>query len=579
MERNVEIIQRIKNLSDLYKEYSIDGYLIPSTDEYLNEYLHDYFKRLSYISGFTGSNGYVIIFSDKILFFTDGRYITQAENQLPKNLTKIYDIKNIADLDLIDLKFSQIGYNPELFCKSQLNIFKTFQLKEIKEDLIDKIWLEDRPLKSTEKAFTYDDEFSGQVRDKKILNIQTEIKSLKADYHLITDCISICWILNIRASDVPFCPLLLSRLVISKENIYLFTDLSKIDHLDLTGVIILEESKIYEFLSQLTGTIILDKNKVPVSYLEATKHLNVINNIDLCLFPKACKNDVEIQGAKNAHIKDAIALLNFFSWLEESLNSKKELTEFDLGKQLTYFRSEQDGYIRDSFSAICGFQDNSAIIHYRAQKSSAKKIEGEGLLLIDSGGHYYGGTTDITRTINIGTPNKDYIKFYTKVLKGHIALFNIKFPDGICSSNLDVLARQYLWQEGCDYPHGTGHGVGNVLSVHEGPQSLNTINNISLKRNMILSNEPGYYIKNYFGIRIENLMYVKNSEYNGFFEFENLTMMPYCNELIDVDMLDKVEKKYLVDFYHNINITLTPLLNVTSEKYLKKQIELLLARF
>lgn len=579
MEKHVTIIERIQNLTSLYKKYNIDSYLVPSTDEYLSEYSPDFAKRLQYITGFAGSNGYGVIHPDKIYFFTDGRYFKQAENQLPQGFNSIYDINHVGRIDSLYSSLGKVGYNPKLFCKTQINIFNSLNLVPIEDDLIDFIWTDSRPNKSEAKAFIYEEIYAGETSQNKIVNLQKDIKKLGGDYYLVTDCTSICWLLNIRASDVPFCPLLLAKLIVSKDKLYLFTDLNKVKDLKFDdSIVLLEESEIYKFLSKISGSIIVDNNKTPMSYLNAIEHLDVIHQNDLCTILKSIKNDIEIEGTKKAHIKDAVSVIEFFSWLNDELKSGSILTEFDLGKKLTYFRSQQDGYLTDSFSAICGFRDNGAIIHYRAEEHSAKKIDQDGLLLVDSGGHYYGGTTDITRAINIGTPKSEHINFYTKVLKGHLALLITHFPYGTACNNLDPLARQYLWQEGCNFAHGTGHGVGNMLSVHEGPQAFNLINNIKLEKNMILSNEPGYYLEGQFGIRIENLVYVADSQYSGFAKFENLTMVPYCFDLIDFSMLNEAEKKYLVEFYNKISASITGLLSDNAKKYLNYHIDSLLKK-
>jgi Xaa-Pro aminopeptidase len=289
---------------------------------------------------------------------------------------------------------------------------------------------------------------------------------------------------------------------------------------------------------------------------------------------KACKSSIEIDCMKQGHIQDAVAVCEMLSFISsEDISS---LSEYDLGLTLTKFRGKREGYIYDSFPTICGFQENGAIIHYRANQNKAKKINGDGLLLIDSGGQYLGTTTDITRTVSIGKIKPDYKKFYTYVLKGHIALALAKFPqEKVTGANLDILARQYLWQSGLDYAHGTGHGVGSFLSVHEGPQSISlTGYGAQIKAEMVVSNEPGYYLPGEFGIRIENLMFAKNSVLPEFLEFEMLTLVPYAKELIDFTMLNQYEHSYLRKYYQAIDDNISSILSTQAKLWLKNQLDI-----
>lgn len=287
---------------------------------------------------------------------------------------------------------------------------------------------------------------------------------------------------------------------------------------------------------------------------------------------KACKNSVEIEWAKKGHIQDAVAICEALAFIDNS--DLSEVTEFEIGQLLTEYRKLGDGYVLDSFPPICGYQDNGAVIHYRACEKSAKKLNGSGLLLLDSGGHYMGSTTDITRVILIGKSQQEYMEYYTRVLKGHIALAVVKFSKNkVTGAHLDVLARKYLWEVGADYGHGTGHGVGNFLSVHEGPQNISLVAKTPLIPGMILSNEPGYYREGEFGIRIENLMYVK--EYtDDILGFEMLTLVPYAKDLIDFDMLSKEELDFLKNYYAKIEAQISPLLSARAKSWLMSQIEI-----
>ncbi|EEC02084.1 xaa-pro aminopeptidase, putative [Ixodes scapularis] len=531
---------RINLLRNLFTEYDIDGYIIPSNDKYMSEYVPSYAKRLEYITGFTGSNGIAIIYKDTALFFTDGRYLEQASKELDLELFKIFDLKDISKFG----KDAKIGYDSELFTYSAISNLK-FNFQKINGNLVDKIW-QNQLLEPNSKVYLHD------IKDAKIgydseLFTYSAISNLKQSALVILDSSSICWLLNLRASDVSYTPLMFAKVILTSTQLYLFINPTRIDAEIINArpeITILPEEE-FENVLRDSENIFIDDTIASVHIMDLVADKKVQKITDPCLMLKACKNDVEIEHAIDFHIKDAVALCEFFADLDRSIRYCEEAL------LLTEYRAKQEGYVSDSFPAICGFQENSAIIHYRADQKTAKKIIGQGILLIDSGGQYQGATTDITRTIVIGTPNDEQKKRYTQVLKGHIALAKTKFPKNIVTgANLDILARQYLWQEMLDYPHGTGHGVGSFLSVHEGPQSINLRNKTILKAGMILSNEPGFYIPGKYGIRIENLMYVK--ENNGWLEFETLSLVPYASKLIDMKLLNIDEINYIKEYYNKI---------------------------
>ena len=622
---------RINLLRNLFSKYNIDGYIIPSNDKYMSEYVPDYAKRLEYITGFTGSNGMAIICKDTALFFTDGRYLEQASKELDLQIFKIFNLKDISTtLD----KDTKIGYDSELFTyPTILNLIlldptvkpQDDNLCKINGNLVDKIW-QNQPLEPSSKVYLHDIKFAGVSHTDKISKcceialssrgltagsnnyMDTVVKQLDdntEDFALvILDSSSICWLLNLRASDVAYTPLMFAKVIVTSTKLYLFIDPTRIDAeiIDARPEITILPEKEFENILRDSENIFIDDTIASVHIMDLIADKKVQKITDPCLMLKACKNDVEIKHAIDFHIKDAVALCEFFADLdqcvipqldhgisEHSVQHKiplqargmtKTITEHILGLRLTEYRAKQEGYVSDSFPAICGFQENSAIIHYRADQKTAKKIRvlpsiGQGILLIDSGGQYSGATTDITRTIVIGTPTDEQKKRYTQVLKGHIALAKAKFPKNIVTgANLDILARQYLWQEMLDYPHGTGHGVGSFLSVHEGPQSINLRNKTVLKAGMILSNEPGFYIPGKYGIRIENLMYVKeNSEW---LEFETLSLVPYASKLIDVKLLNIDEINYIKEYYNKIKIQIYSLLSSNAQNWLNNEINLFL---
>ncbi len=663
------IKERVNLLRSLFTEYNIDGYIILSNDKYMSEYVPEYAKRLEYITGFTGSNGIAIIYKDIALFFTDGRYLEQAARELDPTIFQIFDLKEIS-------KFGQdikIGYDPELFTYPAISNLK-FNFQKINGNLVDKIW-HNQPSEPNSKVYLHDIKFAGVSHNDKINKCREVALSSRGlttgssknkvannncfldpavkprddieQYALIIlDSSSICWLLNLRASDVAYTPLMFAKVIITSTKLYLFIDPTRIDAEIINArpeITILPEEE-FENILKSHDNILIDDTIASVHIMDLIADKKVQKITDPCLTLKACKNDVEIKHAIDFHIKDAVALCEFFADFSQCHprengdpekhnmdsrfrgndigdNENDELTEYSLGLKLTEQRAKQEGYVSDSFPAICGFQENSAIIHYRADPTTAKKIrvlskfayreefEGntrtaaykkvredtstgltyklplevefgqnfveQGILLIDSGGQYQGATTDITRTIVIGTPTDEQKKRYTQVLKGHIALANAKFPKNIIAgANLDILARQYLWQEMLDYPHGTGHGVGSFLSVHEGPQSINLRNKTVLKAGMILSNEPGFYISGKYGIRIENLMYVK--ENSGWLEFETLSLVPYASKLIDTKLLNIDEINYIKEYYNKIRAKIYDLLSTQARHWFNNEINLFL---
>jgi len=568
------IEKRLSELRQLLDTYKFTGYIVPTTDEYLSEYTPAHAKRLEYITGFTGSNGLAIILKDTVLFFTDGRYINQCFSQLDDSLFEVFDLQLLANFDWTEYidRDAIISYDAKLFTKRSLQNFAAVNLQAHAENLVDLIW-QDQPTKPASEIYDYPIKYAGQDYKDKIDKCRDFLKKNSAQNLIITDSDSVCWLLNIRAHDVEFSPLLLANIIITQEQICCFVDQNRIeDSLVRDGMVILPEEEFASFALSLQGVTLFDDSQCS-SYISnlitAKEHKNIKNP---CSLWKACKNDVEIKYMQQGHVQDAVAICEFLSFISQQNIS--DFTEYGLGQKLTELRAKGELYVFDSFPTICGYQDNGAIIHYRADKNSAKKIIGQGLLLIDSGGQYLGATTDITRTVSIGTPTAEHKKYYTKVLKGHIALARAVFPkDKVTGAHLDILARQYLWNEGDDYAHGTGHGVGSFLSVHEGPQNI-SLNGFGAKivKGMIMSNEPGYYVPGEFGIRIENMMYVKDATSLGFLCFQMLTLVPYAKELIEIKMLTKEELRYLKAYYSNIEKNLGPLLSESASKWLQDQI-------
>jgi Xaa-Pro aminopeptidase len=563
--------ERIKRLCGLFDQHNIDGYIIPSSDEYQNEYVPTSAKRLEYMTAFNGSSGVCLILKTRGLFFTDGRYLEQSKHQLDSCFFQIFDMKNILEILPSEVKGGQvIGFDPKLFTKRTLKIFDVLMLKSISENLVDKIWLAKPDLPSSE-IYIYPDEFAGESYETKIENCKKVLGKHNAKALVITSPDSVCWLLNLRASDVEFSPLMLANAVIFNDKVFLFVDLARIstEVKSARRLINLKASSEFEgFLKNIEGKVLVDETFASKFIIDSIK--NKENIQDPCKLLKACKNAVEIKHAVSCHIRDAVAMCEFLSFTASTnLNA---LSEYELGSKLSALRAQQSGYVYDSFPVICGFKENGAIIHYRAGAETAKKIQGNGLLLVDSGGQYFGCTTDITRTVTIGAPTTEEKYLYTLVLQGHIELACTKFPKNIHGANLEALARKFLWAENLDYPHSTGHGVGNYLSVHEGPQAISLKNTVALKPGMILSNEPGYYVPGKFGIRIENLMYAKECDNPDYLQFENLTHVPYAKELINFDMLERKHLEYLKHYYQKIHDSVYQLLSSDAKKWFDWQI-------
>lgn len=606
----MSIKEILNNLRTQMLQSNINAYIIPSTDEFQNEYTPPQNKRLEFLTGFTGSNGIAIILqqndkndfaNDKAAFFTDGRYILQAQKQLDKNLFEVFDYSEKLPHKWLEEnlhKNNALGYNPILHTKSFIKNYQQFILKSIKDNLIDKIWLF-RPKADLTEIFTLEENYSGKNHLAKINDISKKIKAENCEAYVITLPDSVCWLLNVRAHDIEFTPFALSLAILYFDGkIDWFIDETRVNKNvkeTLGEAINIKDPKDFEKIAKSLSQkkILLDTNIAPIYFSEVFKDSQIIDKPDICVKMKATKNKTEIEGAKLAHIIDGAAVTKFLYYLANHKNLS-ELTEFDLGEIILKFRQESPDFIYPSFATIAGFAANGAIVHYRAEQDFAKKIIGASLLLVDSGGQYKYGTTDITRTIAIGTPTSEQINNFTLVLKGHIALANAIFPHGTSGSQLDILARQYLWKQGLDYAHGTGHGVGSFLSVHEGPQRISKVpNNIDLLPGMIVSNEPGYYKTNEYGIRIENLVVVEEANLgtnlsdkpevksknnnDKFYCFKTLTRAPFDAKLVNFTNLTSCEKLWLKNYHMEIIKDLSPLLdkklNIWLEEYCVRFVE------
>ena len=562
-------MDKIKKLKKLFIPFMIDGYIVPKNDEYFNEYVNRSDERLKFISNFSGSAGFAIILKNKNLLFIDGRYTIQAEIQSGKSFEIITIPKKFPKDVIKSKKKIVIGFDPKLHNENQLNqLFKIKNviLKPINKNLIDIIWTQ-KPKKIIKPFFLLSKKYSGQSYKKKILKVMNVLLKKKVDYLLVTAPENVAWILNIRGQDSEFSPIPNSRLLINANgNIVLFSNLEKIVKIKnkfSKKIKFYDEKQIEANLSNIyKSNIWIDSQSCSIYFKNLLEKKNIIlKKMDPIYFFKSIKNPTEIKNMKKTHMIDGIALTKFLFWLKKNFN-KKKITEIYAQKKLEDFRKMNKNYKFPSFSTISGSGPNSAIIHYKASSKTNRTLKKGDIYLVDSGGQYFFGTTDVTRTISLNNNSKFIKETYTRVLKGHIAVSKYKIKNNSTGSKIDKDARKSLKKVKLDYPHGTGHGVGYFLNVHEGPQSFSKKSKVILKPGMIISNEPGYYKKGYFGIRIENLIYIKKNK------FEELTMAPIEKDLIKKKMLNKKEIDWLNNYHKNVKNNLLKFMNFKEKAYL-----------
>jgi len=555
-------MNKIKKLRKFFKSFMIDGYLVPKNDEYFNEYVSQSNDRLKFISNFSGSAGFAIILKNKNYLFVDGRYTIQARIQSGKNF-KIITIPQKFPKDVLKTKKKlKIGFDPKLHSEKQLNFLfniKNIILKPINENLIDIVWTK-KPKDLIKPFFSLSKKNAGQSSQEKIVKVKNVLLKNKVDYLLVTAPENVAWILNIRGHDSAFSPIPNARLLInSKGDIVLFSQLKKVTKIKKKfskKIEFHDENKIEKKLRNLwKNNIWLDSLSCSIHYKNLLRKRNrIIEKIDPIYFFKSIKNPTEIKNMKKSHMVDGVALTKFLFWLKKNFR-KKKITEISAQKKLESFRKMNTTYKFPSFSTISGTGPNSAIIHYKASIKSNRTLKKGDLYLVDSGGQYSFGTTDVTRTISLDNNSKFIREIYTRVLKGHIAVSDYKIRKNSNGSDIDRNARKSLKKIGLDYPHGTGHGVGYFLNVHEGPQSFSKKNKVNLKPGMIISNEPGYYKEGRFGIRIENLIYIKKNK------FKELTMAPIEKDLIKTKMLNTKEIGWLNKYHAKVKKNLFRFMN------------------
>lgn len=585
-----ETFPHLEALRDLMRSKHIDAVIIPGTDPHQSEYPSEHWKFRDYVSGFTGSNGTAVVTLDDAGLWTDSRYFLQAAEQLedsgftlrkeniPGEPTVLEWLGEVLDEDAVvgvdGRLFSLIEANRiEMFCAQNGFMFAPdFRAAEA-------IWT-DRPARPMNPAFVHDEALAGEDVDSKVSRVVDALDAADADGLLITALDEIAWLLNLRGSDVDYTPVVIAFAYVSEDERVLFIDSEKVtsevkDHLKKYGVKIKDYDDIEKFLGKIssTATVMVDPNRVSDALGQA-----MICNKTYMASPvialKGVKNECQIAGFRQAMLYDGAAMVRMMMWLEQ--NVANGITEMDVDRRLQQERAAYASNRGDSFHMIAGYKDHGAIVHYEATDESAYTLAPEGLLLIDTGGQYLEGTTDITRTISLGNPTAAEKHDYTLILKGHLALARAVFPKGTMGVQLDVLARGPLWNEGMTYLHGTGHGVGHFLGCHEGPQSIRMeANPTPLELGMVTSNEPGIYKTGEYGIRTENLLLCvpacSNEEWGEFYKFESLTLFPYDTTLMDMDMLSREEVKQINDYHAMVCERLRPLLNAYEAQWLEQK--------
>lgn len=589
------IKQKLNALRILMKEKKIDAYLVPTDDFHGSEYVGDYFKCRKYITGFTGSAGTAIITQDMAGLWTDGRYFIQAADQLRDTTIELFKsgepgVPTVHQFLNDKLEEGMcLGFDGRtVSAREAEELQELLQEKHItfsvNDDLIGEIW-EDRPALSCEPVMELDIRWTGKSRADKIAEIREQMKAKEADTFILTSLDDIAWLLNIRGNDIHCCPVVLSYLVMMENELRLYANAAAFSeeirsNLEADRVKIYPYDDVYSYVQSISSDkkVLLSRANVNSRLVSnIPSEVTILDEPNLTLLPKAVKNETEMENERIAHIKDGVAVTKFIHWLKKNV-TRTTITELSTAEKLYQFRSEQEHFLGESFDPIIAYGTHAAIVHYSATEATDIPLEARGMVLADTGGHYLEGTTDITRTIVLGPVTAKEKKFFTAVLRGNLNLAAAKFKYGCTGLNLDYLARGPLWELGEDYNHGTGHGVGYLLNVHEGPNSFrwkNLPGNPApvLEEGMITSDEPGYYLENEFGIRHENLVLCKKAEKTSFGQFmcfEPLTMVPFDLEGINPEEMTERERKLLNDYHQKVYTTISPYLDEEEKEWLKQ---------
>lgn len=584
----MKIDTRLEQLRSLMKDRKIDAYIVATSDPHQSEYLADYYKTREFISGFTGSAGTAVITLKEARLWTDSRYFIQAQKELASSEFELMKMgvegypTIIEYLDENIAEFGKIGFDGQCYSvTSYKDLSENMGSRVLVSDLdyISQIWT-DRPELPKDKIWIHDDKYSGLNLKAKLEILREKMTANNCDYTFIGAPEDICYLLNIRGNDVDYNPVVLSYMLVSEDKAYLCIDDDKIDgsvreYLENNDISVYSYEYIYTLLKNIPGKnrIYLDPSRTNVAIYDAiNSNVKISQGINLTTYMKAVKTDTEIENIKKAYILDGVSLVKFFNWLEVGAKTGS-LNELVASNKLHDLRSENEGFIEDSFETIAGYKENAAIVHYAPSKTGSKTIRDEGMILVDSGGHYKEGTTDITRTLALGSLREDEKIDYTLVLKSFLSLFLAKFKNKTKGNRLDMIAKYPLWKAGKDFFHGTGHGVGFVLTVHEGPQAISERNEEEFVENMTTSIEPGLYIENSHGIRIENEAYVKkafDNEFGHFLEFETLTYVPLDTRPIKTEILTSEEIDWVNDYNKKCYELLSPYLEGNDLEYLKE---------
>ena len=569
-------MNKINQLRNILNKQNCNAYLIPKNDEYFGEYVPKNKDRLKFISGFTGSTGLALILKNKSYLFVDGRYTLQAKKEIHKDF-KICEVPKIKPHYIIKNlnKRITLGFDPKLFTSNTLkNIISnsSIKLKPINNNLIDAIW-KNKTKVNNNKFYILEEKYHGENYLNKINKVSKFLKLKDIHYLLTTAVENISWLLNIRGYDASSSPLTNGKILFNKNGkIIFFTNIKKITPQIKKSfrkkVIFIKEELFVNYLRKIKNSKILVDKRTCSFYYEKNIHSSnkLIDIEDPIYLLKAIKNKTEISNTKIAHLFDGIALTKFIFWLKNNYR-KTKITEVSAQNKLENYKKKNKNYLYPSFNTISGFGGNGAIVHYRSNNKTNKAIKGNNLYLLDSGSQYFYGTTDVTRTIAIGNLSKFQKKIYSNVLKGHIAVASFKLKKSTLGKHIDKVARVPLLKLGYNYSHGTGHGVGYFLNVHEGPQGLSPFNNHKILPGMILSNEPGFYKENNFGIRIENLIYCEKIN-NNHSKFINLTMVPIDKDCINNKLFNKNEINWINNYHEKIFYILKPFMNNTELKLL-----------
>lgn len=589
------IKERIQHLRALMAENQMDAYIIPTADFHESEYVGDYFKARKYMSGFTGSAGTLVVTLTEAGLWTDGRYFLQAARQLADTGITLYKMGEEGVLSIEEFLSQQLpqdgtlGFDGRIVnAKFGLNLEQKLTVKNIKvkydKDLVDSVWT-DRPALPKAPAFMLEEKYSGKSAADKLLAVRNEMNKSGATVHIITTLDDIAWLFNLRGNDIAYNPVVLAYAVITLEHAYLFLDQDKLSA-DIKQIFAADKvelkdySDIYSFVTALSSqmTVLLDSKKVNYSiYKNLNSEIRIVDATNPAVLFKAMKNPVEIENLRKAHIKDGVAFTKFMYWLKTNIG-KIEITEISASDYLEDRRREQEGFIELSFDTICAYKANAAMMHYSANQDSNALLQPEGLLLVDSGGQYYEGTTDITRTLVLGEINDELKLHFTAVLRSMLNLADAKFLHGCIGMNLDILARGPIWDMNLDYKCGTGHGVGYLLNVHEAPNGFRwkkvpeREDGCVLEEGMVTTDEPGIYIEGSHGIRTENELVChkgEKNEYGQFMYFEHITFAPIDLDAVDASLMSPAERKRLNTYHEQVYEKLSPYLTDAEKDWLK----------